>query len=99
MSKKERINIRNLKVIRGYNLVSLRNNQRLLMKDSKIYNISPYSDCYDIFEIGNRLCAIVPSYTENHKENLIDLNTMEVLLTADSIKVIDDKTVIVIDNL
>ena len=91
-------NIRVLNVYRieDYYVLTLENNQKIVTNGYKIYDISGYKALYNIFEINDKLCAVLNKASKTY---VVDLKTMDILLEYGLVSTaykLDDKVIEVI---
>ena len=70
------INILNVEKVKDYLFIVLENGQRILTNGSELYDVSAYDHLSDIFNMGDKLCAVMRKGFTNY---LVDLNSMEIL--------------------
>ena len=90
------INVLNVKKVKDYLFIELDNDQRILTNGNELYDVSDYNNLYDLFNMGNRLCA---KMKKGYSTYVVDLKTKEILFESDKVNHIskqDDKNLHVI---
>lgn len=99
------VGLKNIKVLNvekcnDYLFITLDNGQKILTNGTDIYDVSIYSHISNLFNMGDRLCAVlIKGYS---RCVLVDLKTMEVLFEDDKASFIskqDDNTIHVIKKI
>ena len=99
------VGLKNIKVLNvekcnDYLFITLDNGQKILTNGTDIYDVSIYSHISDLFNMGDRLCAVlIKGYS---RCVLVDLKAMEVLFEDDKASFIskqDDNTIHVIKKI
>ncbi len=99
------VGLKNIKVLNvekcnDYLFITLDNGQKILTNGTDIYDVSIYSHISGLFNMGDRLCAVlIKGYS---RCVLVDLKTMEVLFEDDKASFIskqDDNTIHVIKKI
>ena len=80
LSEFKELTIKDITKIDSYSLVVFECDQKLLMDQERIYDVSYYDSLSDIFLLDGRLCATL---WKNRTLCVIDLNSKEVLLKDD----------------
>lgn len=75
------LNIKNIKIIDmdkvdDYLFIKLENGQNILMNGKVLYNVSGYRHLSSIFNMGDKLCAVM---TKGYSLCVVDLKTMKIL--------------------
>lgn len=78
----QNVKIINCKIINDYLFIELENGQRILTDGNKLYDVLNYSYVFDIFNMENRLCAVMRN-RYSYTIHVVDLETMEILFYDD----------------
>ena len=68
------ITIKDIDKINDYLFITLNNGQKILTNGKELYDCSKYSHLTDIFNMGDKLCAVFAKFSSI---GLVDLNKME----------------------
>jgi hypothetical protein len=72
----ENTNVTRLNKLKNYLFISLDNNKNILTNGNEVYDITGYNNAIDIFNMQDRLCAVL---INNGTTYVVDLDNMEVL--------------------
>lgn len=90
------IKIKNIVKVDNYLFITLDNNQKILTNGSEVYDVSNYSYLSDLFNMGDKFCAVMG---KGYLVYVVDLKTMEILFEDDKayhVSKQDDRTLHVI---
>ena len=93
------ISIANVYKLKDYLFIKFDNKQKILTNGYNLYDVSDYDYVDDVFNMGNRLCAILIKFS---KTFVIDIKTKEILFedkNAYNVSKKDDRTLYVIKKI
>ena len=76
------INVLNVEKVNDYLFIVLDNDQKILTNGSEVYDVSSYNHLYDLFNMGDMLCAVM---RKGYSTYVVNLKTMEILFEDDKV--------------